>query len=472
MRGKNRNSIEKSRKKLPQFTTMNVMDGQAGLVNYTSLIFYSLTIDNILNIIVLIILAGVSISMLVGDNGIITQAQRAEQETEEAQEKEGIELALTTAKIGENGEQELEQTNFQKAIDDQFGSGKAIVIDNGDGTFMVSFNNKNRSYKITSNGKVIKKSEIPQGLQVGSTVKYTANSNSYMWQGKYSGEGINVNPILNNTDVNYKITDWRVYNIDDSTGTIELISNNPTEGKVFLGYAQGYNNAVYLLNEACNELYGDSAKGIIGRNINIEDIEMKMTSEALNTTENSAHNYLNAYGYKYGDQANEAYILNASSYPVIYLQEDLSVIDGVKNSNGIKISNQSKLIEPVDTPTGKLQANNSIQPYNSYWYKDNEFMKNAFEPLNNNSENTYYDLIMPNGSNTNYWISTRVIGLYENSCGFSIRYVNSGNMGAFFTCSSYNNNDTDQGLSLSLRPLISVDASLITLKDDIGWIIE
>ncbi len=226
---------------------------------------------------------------------------------------------------------------------------------------------------------------------------------------------------------------------------------------------------MYLLNEACNELYGDNAKGIIGRNINIEDIEMKMTSEALNTTENSAHNYLNAYGYKYGDQANEAYILNASSYPVIYLQEDLSVIDGVKNSNGIKISNQSKLIEPVDTPTGKLQANNNIQPYNSYWYKDNEFMKNAFEPLNNNSENTYYDLIMTNGSNTNYWISTRVIGLYENSCGFSIRYVNSGNMGAFFTCSSYNNNDTDQGLALSLRPLISVDASLITLKDDVGW---
>ena len=48
----NRNSIEKCRKKLPQFTTMNVIDGQAGLVIYSSLIFYSLTIDNILNIII------------------------------------------------------------------------------------------------------------------------------------------------------------------------------------------------------------------------------------------------------------------------------------------------------------------------------------------------------------------------------------------------------------------------------------
>ena len=38
------------RKKLPQFTIMNVIEGQAGLENYSSLFFYSLTIDNILNI--------------------------------------------------------------------------------------------------------------------------------------------------------------------------------------------------------------------------------------------------------------------------------------------------------------------------------------------------------------------------------------------------------------------------------------
>ena len=37
------------RKKLPQFTIMNVIEGQAGLENYSSLFFYSLTIDNILN---------------------------------------------------------------------------------------------------------------------------------------------------------------------------------------------------------------------------------------------------------------------------------------------------------------------------------------------------------------------------------------------------------------------------------------
>ena len=99
MRENNRNSIEKCRKKLPQFTTMNVIDGQAGLISYFSLIFYSLTIDNILNIVVLLILAGVAISTLTGENGLITQAQKAKEETEKASEEELRKLTQLEANI-------------------------------------------------------------------------------------------------------------------------------------------------------------------------------------------------------------------------------------------------------------------------------------------------------------------------------------------------------------------------------------
>ena len=84
MREENRKSIEKYRRKLPQFITMNVIEGQAGLVNYSSLIFYSLTLDNILNIIVLLILAGVTIAALSGDNGILKNAAKAKVETQQA----------------------------------------------------------------------------------------------------------------------------------------------------------------------------------------------------------------------------------------------------------------------------------------------------------------------------------------------------------------------------------------------------
>ena len=94
MREKNRKPIA-SLKKLPQFTTMNVIDGQAGLVNYSSLIFYSLTIDNILNIIVLLILAGVTISALSGDNGILQNAIKAKEETEASGDIEQITILIS-----------------------------------------------------------------------------------------------------------------------------------------------------------------------------------------------------------------------------------------------------------------------------------------------------------------------------------------------------------------------------------------
>ena len=75
MKEKNRNSIE-DRRKVTAFTTMNVIEGQADLGRDFSLIFYSLTLNNILNIIVLLILAGVTIATLMGDNRNINKGNR------------------------------------------------------------------------------------------------------------------------------------------------------------------------------------------------------------------------------------------------------------------------------------------------------------------------------------------------------------------------------------------------------------
>ena len=127
MREKNRKPIA-SIKKLPQFTTMNVIDGQAGLVNYSSLIFYSLTIDNILNIIVLLILAGVSIATLTGNNGILTRAQEAKNKTEQAQKDEENILSSYEDKINEYaGIDWNEAMSNAKAPEDQTTTSKNVI---------------------------------------------------------------------------------------------------------------------------------------------------------------------------------------------------------------------------------------------------------------------------------------------------------------------------------------------------------
>ena len=74
----------------------------------------------VITIIVLLILAGVTIATLTGDNGILTRAQEAKNKTEEASDIEKIRLAISEAQIGDSGYQELDATKFQQALNSQF----------------------------------------------------------------------------------------------------------------------------------------------------------------------------------------------------------------------------------------------------------------------------------------------------------------------------------------------------------------
>ena len=57
----------------------------------------------VVTIIVLLILAGVSISMLTGQNGILNIAAEAKEKTEIAQSEEKVELAVMSAIANGNG---------------------------------------------------------------------------------------------------------------------------------------------------------------------------------------------------------------------------------------------------------------------------------------------------------------------------------------------------------------------------------
>ena len=105
----------------------------------------------IVTIIVLLILVGVSISVLVGDNGVINQATDASQKTKEAREKEAIELAASLARIEENSYRDLNQKRLQEEINNQFGVGQVMISDNGDGTYTASVLESKQDYIVASN---------------------------------------------------------------------------------------------------------------------------------------------------------------------------------------------------------------------------------------------------------------------------------------------------------------------------------
>ena len=156
----------------------------------------------VITIIVLLILAGVSIAMLTGDNGIITQAQNAKNRTEEAEEKEKIELAVLDT-ISKNGN--LTEENLQIEMDDEFGEGETKVYPNGDEDFSVIFQNKDSNYRI-ENGEVTKidiafKIENEEDLQ--DFTKQVNNGNDFKDEYVYLLDDINLNNEKCDTIGNY-----------------------------------------------------------------------------------------------------------------------------------------------------------------------------------------------------------------------------------------------------------------------------
>lgn len=115
-------------------------------------------ISLVVTIIVLLILAGVTIATLTGENGVLTRATEAKNKTEESQEKEGLELAVTSSQMEDVNTLEITEEKLSDAIKQQFGNNKDFSITgNGDGSFLVSMNDTQRMYYIDETGKIIDK---------------------------------------------------------------------------------------------------------------------------------------------------------------------------------------------------------------------------------------------------------------------------------------------------------------------------
>ena len=107
----------------------------------------------VITIIVLLILAGVSITMLTGNNSILTRAGEAKNRTKETGIIENISLAYNSGKIEKYvGTKSLSET-MEEELAKIYGEDNVEVNDNGDNTYTVTINSE--EYNI-EDGKVEK----------------------------------------------------------------------------------------------------------------------------------------------------------------------------------------------------------------------------------------------------------------------------------------------------------------------------
>ena len=109
----------------------------------------------VITIVVLIILAGISIGALTGNNGIINQTQNAKEQTEIADEKERIDLS-TVGAVGKEPRGELKRNYFNDELTEHIGKeGKDYSLSESENApFIVEYLDSKRSYLVDEDGNI------------------------------------------------------------------------------------------------------------------------------------------------------------------------------------------------------------------------------------------------------------------------------------------------------------------------------
>lgn len=112
----------------------------------------------VVTIVVLLILAGVSINLVLDNNGIIAKSKDAKNNAIESDEKEKVEMAYVSAALKKLGDT-VTAEELQTELDLSVGIGKTDVTTNGDDTLNVLFSDTEHNFNVDE-GKVEKAKPI------------------------------------------------------------------------------------------------------------------------------------------------------------------------------------------------------------------------------------------------------------------------------------------------------------------------
>ena len=426
----------------------------------------------VVTIIVLLILAGVSIAMLTGNNGILTQGKRAKEETTVGHEKEAVQMAYAGAVAKKLGEEvTAEDVNEQLTT-----NGENATATEGTNKIIVTFTS-GKVYTIDQSGKITQKTPAKKGTLAYMYEKAegctktdgTCTDAEHLHIGDYvnlanpeegkidisatdSGmdnaelEGITAQTFEISKTNNKNQLNWRVLG-ENENGEIELIagspmkSNNTLGGKenpyLYLYGAKAYENGETILDNIC-ELYKTKDKtGYISsaRSVNQKDIDKVV---GLNSIDEIKNVNIDAY---YGNKnIGEEY-----NFPDHYTPS--SWLNGKKTTSvkgevdGYYYSVNSKVAD--DAPS--VTVNDRI-------------FKMLFE-------NTEFDFNKPTTGGRRYWLASRSVcsgsvGAYfcVGAAGTNVGVSNAGSYGMFYSYGSENYN------GFAVRPVVSLKSSVTSTQ--------
>ena len=336
----------------------------------------------VITIIILLILAGISISALT-NTGIFQKAKDAKQKSEDAALDQNTKL--------DEYENELDKYLPKKLVDKV-----------NDGTIKVG------DY-ISYTPDQASTDDILQELATYSgNTDSTKNTTSTLTQEIYKEKGLK----------------WRVLDVKD--GKVRLISDRPTTSKITLSGPKGYNNAVYLLDKTCKTLYNNSKLASNVQNLKIEDIQDHLAYDYKQYPNSKVDTG------KYG--GTKEYTTN-KNYPNIFAKEKTGWV-GETQGTELSLSEQTTPIDETNTT-----ANEKIKVTQTFWEKT--MSANDFDGEN---KEMYYKLFINNVSNyPTYWMSSSCVDADSGNAYFRVRYVYLDNVNASYFYSSVGYDEGSHG---------------------------
>ena len=280
---------------------------------------------------------------------------------------------------------------------------------------------------------------IPSSLETGDIVNWTPigqyewnkeyytdsqnndyeNSTKMLYSGASEDMPSNTGTSWSSSNINMTISRWKVLSIDTTNKIVKLVPEEPTTAHIKLSGAQGYNNGVKLLNDACSALYG-SASGVTARSINMIDLEGTAGDGSNGLMSADPNTVITAKGSGYPVRRAVEYSRSNSEHPTIYEEEALAIVDGVEVTSGVGFS------EPANTTadengfiskSNRIVTNKTIQPVETIYVLNYTKFSTA---LGSNES-----LILNNGASTNsFWVASRNIGFDDGFCIFKMWYIN------------------------------------------------
>ena len=422
----------------------------------------------VITIIVLLILAGVKIATLTGDNGILTKANEAKTITNEKDEEEQIEIGYTEYLMAD---QTGEKVNFEVS---------EAAVTGKEGDWIIRFNKTGKEYyfdgetitKVTwkQEEDTITNIETKQTLKVGDYVDYDptleANASDLTYTSKTDKTGADSDQEFNAETYKNAEYGWRILGV--SKGKLRLISGefvgagNYTNGSrtyYTLKGKKGCINGIEELNKI-SAIFGHGKGAEKATSITAEDIN-EITGYDPAKAKCEEGNF-NEYGNK-----------------VTYTKEGETKLSS-RATNGQKWSGTQSTLNYYDksNKTFKTLTSGSTQITSTYYYYNPTTLNTKQEkPTQGVDENGVYNTIyqilfgkyavntdsyeisfVGTGTQPRYWLASESANTVTNGVNWGLRRVNDGkvyNRGIYFSSGTEYSYD-----DFGVRPIVYLKSDI------------